>query len=131
MTRFVTLVIVAAAAAVVGCAGEPSSQELVEEHPNLGVARSDLQRDPGPSICLGSCPHSPDFEPLGQICWLDRQACLNGILTCYYHCEPIEDALSEPPGPGRRAFGLANAAESRLVADEHSRDGGVITIGPP
>lgn len=83
------------AASLVACAQGPEPQEIVEEHPSTGVAQSGLYRDPAPTnICWGSCPRTPDFEPLGQICWLDRQACLNGILTCYYHCEPVEAQLS-------------------------------------
>jgi hypothetical protein len=84
------------AASLVGCAQGPAEepQELVEEHANTGTSESALTRDPSPNICWGSCPRTPDFEPLGQICWLDRQACLNGILTCYYHCEPVESEFT-------------------------------------
>lgn len=86
------------AASLVGCTAAPSQegqegQELVEEH--TASNQSALYRDPAPTnICFGSCPRTPDFEPLGQICWLDRQACLNGILTCYYHCESVEASFS-------------------------------------
>lgn len=83
------------AVSLVGCAAGTEPQELVEEHPETGVSQSALYRDQSPTnICFGSCPRTPDFEPLGQICWLDRQACLNGILTCYYHCESVEASFA-------------------------------------
>lgn len=80
---------------LIGCGGEGEPQEIVEEHPEVGVSQSGLFRDQSsPNICFGSCPRIPDYEPLGQICWLDRQACISGILTCYYHCEPVEPSVS-------------------------------------
>lgn len=74
----------------VGCGtGEP--EELVEEHPAIGELSSEIDsRPPTPQVCFGSCSKSPSYEPLGKLCTLERQSCLNGILTCYYKCIEIE-----------------------------------------
>ncbi|HZI15511.1 MAG TPA: hypothetical protein VE153_34385 [Myxococcus sp.] len=74
----------------VGC-GAGEEQELVVEYPPVGSISSELTpRLPTPQLCLGFCPSSPDNEPLGQLCTLSSQQCLNGILTCYYKCVEIE-----------------------------------------
>jgi len=128
-----SVIVAAVPFGLLACAGSPSSEDIIEEHTNVGVSQSELTEDPGnPPLCLGFCPHIPDTEPLGQICWLDRQACLNGILTCYYHCEPAEDdAQLVSPGPDRRVVGLTHAAEHQFVR-RNSGDGGVtITVMSP
>jgi hypothetical protein len=56
----------------------------------LAVGGCHNPRQPTPNICFGSCPRVPDLEPLGKLCTLDSQACLNGILTCYYKCVDVE-----------------------------------------
>lgn len=75
---------------LVGCGtGEP--EELVEEHPAVGEVSSAIDpRQPTPQFCFGSCSKYPSHEPLGQLCTLSSQQCLNGILTCYYRCIEIE-----------------------------------------
>jgi hypothetical protein len=70
----------------VGCGtGEP--EELVEEYPAISESTSEM---PLLRLCTGSCPLTPSHEPLGKLCTLDRQACNDGILLCYYRCIDIE-----------------------------------------
>lgn len=73
----------------VGC-GAGEVQELVEEYPPVDSSTSELRDQPPSQFCFGFCPSTPSNEPLGQLCRLSSQACLNGILTCYYSCVELE-----------------------------------------
>jgi hypothetical protein len=87
-----------AVCALAGCGG-PEVKDVVEvigEPPTSAIAASTsgIQNWRPPAICTGSCPRIPTLEPIGQICTLTNSSCSNGVLTCYYHCEPVESDLS-------------------------------------
>jgi hypothetical protein len=87
-----TMVLIAGALSA--CAASPSSEEAVEHDETVGVAQSELYRDPGGFVCPSPKPTcvDPNPEPLGQLCYL-RVYCDYATRQwyCTRTCVPIDD----------------------------------------
>ena len=55
----------------------------------------------GPNVCVMSCGSTPDVEPLGQICHLISDTCVNGIRFCSYSCQPVDPEPAPKIDPRR------------------------------